>query len=137
ARGRYEFAINGRNRIHHDTGTLDWYVFAGDDGADIHKAYFNLIGAPKKVPAWGLGPVGWRDQNSGAAEILDDLEKMAALKMPFTAWFVDRPYSDGNHAWSKMNFSSAFAEPEKWINTIRQNHGLEFMTWVATATFGD
>lgn len=138
ARGRYEFAINGRNRIHHDTGILDWYILTGDDGPTIHKAYFELIGSPKKVPAWALGPVGWRDQNNGGAkEIIDDIDRLSSLKIPFTSWFVDRPYSDGNHAWSKMNFSSAFANPEKWIAKIRKDYGLEFMTWVATATFGD
>jgi alpha-D-xyloside xylohydrolase len=138
ARGRYEFAINGRNRIHHDTGTLDWYVFPGSDGREIHRAYFALIGAPKPVPAWALGPVGWRDQNDGGApEILADIEHMTALEIPFTAWFVDRPYSDGANAWSKMNFAPAFADPDAWIGKIRRDYGLEFMTRVSPATFGD
>lgn len=138
ARGHYDFAINGANRIHHDTGKLDWYVFLGNDGVDIHRSYFNLIGSPKKVPLWAVGPVGWRDQNDGgAAEILDDISKFTDLKMPLTAWFVDRPYSDGAHAWSEMNFSEAFADPGKWIGSIREDYGMEFMTWTSTATFGD
>ncbi len=137
ARGRYDFAINDKNIIHHDTGTLDWHIFLGDNGAQIHRAYFNVIGRPKPVPAWGLGPVGWRDHNESAREILDDIEKMNSLRIPFTAWFVDRPYSDGVHAWSKMNFAEPFAEPGKWIEKIRNDYGLEFMTWVATSTFGD
>lgn len=137
ARGEYRFAINGRNRIHHDTGVLDWYLFPGDDGAQIHRAYYELIGAPKYVPPWALGPVGWRDHNRNAVEILDDIEKLSTMKIPFTSWFVDRPYSDGTHAWSKMNFSKAFAKPQKWIKTLRQNYGLEFMTWASPATFGD
>lgn len=138
ARGRYSFAINGKNRIHHDTGALDWYVFTGDDGADIHRAYYALIGSPKKLPIWGLGPIGWRDQNDGgAAEIVSDVERMTALQIPFTAWFVDRPYSDGAHAWSELNFNQAFANPGDWISRLRQKFGLEFMTWVATSTFGD
>lgn len=138
ARGRYQFAINGRNRIHHDTGTLDWYVFLGSDGREIHRAYFALIGAPKAVPAWALGPVGWRDQNDGgAAEILADIEHMTSLEIPFTAWFVDRPYSEGANAWSQMNFAPAFADPDVWIGKLRRDYGLEFMTWVSPATFGD
>jgi len=138
ARGRYDLAINGKNRITHDTGSLDWYVFTGRDGVEIQRPYFSLIGAPKPVPAWGLGPMGWRDQNNGgAAEILDDVKKMRELRIPFTSWFVDRPYSDGAHAWSQMNFNSLFANPGQWINQLRQQEGLEFMTWTATATFGD
>ncbi len=138
ARGRYDFAINGQNRIHHDTGALDWYLFLGDNGPDIHAAYYRVIGEPKKIPLWGLGPIGWRDQNDGGAkEILGDIERLTEMRIPFTSWFVDRPYSDGNHAWSEMNFSAAFAEPGVWIQRIREEFGLEFMTWTATATFGD
>lgn len=138
ARGEYQFNVNGKNRIHHDTGKLDWTVFIGDNGADIHRAYFTAIGTPKKLPAWALGPVGWRDQNNGgAAEILKDVERLSAMRMPFTSWFVDRPYSDGAHAWSQMNFSPAFAQPEQWIKRLRTDFNLEFMTWVATSTFGD
>ncbi len=137
ARGRYDFGINGRNRIYHETGTLDWYIFIGENGADIHRHYYNVIGAPKKVPMWGLGPIGWRDQNDGgAAEILDDVERMNALEIPFTGWFVDRPYSDGAHAWSVMNFNADFPDPSGFISQLN-NYGLEFMTWTSAATFGD
>lgn len=137
ARGRYELGINGKNRIHHDTGTLDWRLFFGDDGREIQRAYFSLIGQPKPVPAWGLGPVGWRDQNQGADEILADVEHMSKLHIPWTAWFVDRPYSDGTHGWSDLNFSEAFAQPEQWIAKLRDRYGLEFMTWTTTAFFGN
>ena len=138
ASGEYSFAINGEHRLHHDGGELDWYLFFGNDGRDIHQAYFSLIGEPKFVPAWGIGPVGWRDQNNGGAEeILDDVKKMTDLKIPFTSWFVDRPYSDGAHAWSKMNFSEKFKKPESWIATLSDTYGLELMTWTATAFFGD
>lgn len=137
ATGKYDFAINKLNRIYHETGKLDWYVFVGDNGSEIHKHYFSLIGKPKYVPLWGLGPVGWRDHNLSAREILSDIGRLTEMQIPFTAWFVDRPYSDGNHAWSKMNFSSPFANPEAWIKRIREDFGLEFMTWVATSTFGD
>ncbi|HEY7884515.1 MAG TPA: TIM-barrel domain-containing protein [Cellvibrionaceae bacterium] len=137
ARGTYHIGINGAHRIHHETGALDWYLFFGDDGAEIHKAYFSLIGKPKSVPAWGLGPIGWRDQNDGGAdEILEDIERLTQMQMPFTSWFVDRPYSDGAHAWSQMNFREDFANPEQWIAKIREHYGMEFMTWTSPAFFG-
>ncbi len=137
ARGRYELAINNKTRIHHETGTLDWHVFLGEDGREIQRAYFDLIGAPKAVPIWAMGPVGWRDQNNGgAAEILDDVKRMSELRIPFTSWLVDRPYSDGAHGWSHMNFSPLFANPAQWIASLREQ-GLAFMTWVTPATFGD
>lgn len=137
ARGTYSIAVNGVHRIHHDTGVLDWYLFFGENGAQIHKAYFSVIGKPKSVPAWGLGPIGWRDQNDdGAGEILKDIERLTQLEMPFTSWLVDRPYSDGTHGWSEMNFSDAFAKPGEWIGKIRSQYGMEFMTWTSPAFFG-
>ncbi|MEQ5807792.1 glycoside hydrolase family 31 protein [Alteromonas sp. NFXS44] len=137
ARGKYQIAINGKHQIHHDTGTLDWYIFPGKDGTEIHRSYFSLIGEPKSVPLWGLGPIGWRDQNDGgAAEVLDDIEKLTSLRMAFTSWFIDRPYSDGVHGWSDMNFSPIFKDPESWINEINEHFNLEFMTWTTPAYFG-
>src|SRR5690606_32036034 len=78
-----------------------------------------------------------RDQNDGGAdEILEDIERLTQMQMPFTSWLVDRPYSDGAHAWSEMNFSEDFANPEIWIGKIRDHYGLEFMTWTSPAFFG-
>lgn len=137
ARGTYDIAINGQHRIQHDSQTLDWYLFFGDNGAQIHQAYYALIGQPKALPIWGLGPIGWRDQNDGgASELLNDIHKLSELKIPFTAWFVDRPYSNGTHGWSDMDFSPIFAQPAQWIEQLRQHYGLEFMTWTTPAFFG-
>lgn len=136
--GRYTFAVNGHNQIHHETGRLDWYLFFGPDGAAIHRAYYHVIGGPKHVPLWALGPIAWRDQNNGgAAEILADARHFADLRLPLTGWFVDRPYSEGAHAWSHMNFAPNFADPGTWIRTLHDELGLEFMTWTSTAFFGD
>jgi len=135
--GVYHLAVNGKTKIHHPTGELDWYLFYGPDGDMIHEAYYNIIGTPKYVPMWGCGPIIWRDQNENAEQIVDDVQKFTALRIPVTGWWVDRPYSDGAHAWSKMNFNDDFANPDEWISTLNEKYGIEFMTWVATCTFGD
>ncbi len=138
ASGQYTFNLQNQNKIHHDDGKLDWYIFVGENGTEIHQSYFEVIGKPKYIPVWGVGPIAWRDDNKGGKdEILDDIQKFTDLKIPLTGWFVDRPYSDGNHKWSKMNFSKKFENPGEWISKIRNHYGLEFMTWTSTATFGD
>ncbi|MGD8779393.1 MAG: glycoside hydrolase family 31 protein [Ignavibacteria bacterium] len=138
AKGRYHLGINGVTEIYHQTGTLDWYLFYGPTGDKIHKQYYDVIGKPKFVPLWACGPIFWRDQNEGGKdEILDDIQKFTDLKIPLTGCFVDRPYCDGGHEWSKMNFNSKFAEPEKWIKTINEKYGMEFMTWIGSLTFTD
>ena len=116
---------------------MDWYIFYGPTGDKIHKEYFGVIGKPKHVPIWACGPFFWRDQNNGGKdEILQDIKNYNKLKIPLTACWVDRPYSDGAHEWSKMNFSEKFSEPEKWIKQIN-DYGLEFMTWVGPLTSTD
>jgi alpha-glucosidase (family GH31 glycosyl hydrolase) len=138
AKGRYRLGLNGETELYHHTGALDWYIFVGRNGDEILNAYYGVIGAPKAPPLWALGPIGWRDQNNGGAEeIIEDVRHMSELKIPFTAWFVDRPYSDGENAWSKMNFSAKFAKPEEWIGKLEKDYGLKFMTWIAPMTFGD
>lgn len=138
AKGEYKFAVNSMTEIYHHTGKLDWYLFTGGNGDEIMAGYYNVIGAPKYVPGWACGPTIWRDENKGGKdEILDDVKKFTELKIPFTSLFVDRPYSDGNHSWSKMNFSSQFSSPEKWISKLKNDFNVEFMTWIASASFGD
>ena len=145
AKGRYQFAINDITEISHNTGKLDWYLFYGPTGDVIHSAYYRVIGEPKSVPMWALGPIIWRDENLvkiegepiGSKQIIDDLQKFSDLEIPLTATFVDRPYSNGAHRWSEMDFSDEFSNPEKWISKINNEYGMEFLTWIAPMTFAD
>ena len=138
AKGRYQFAIDGVTEIYHQTSALDWYLFVGDDGAAIHKEYFNNIGKPKQVPLWACGPIFWRDQNNGGKdELLDDIQKFTDLKIPLTACFIDRPYSNGANEWSKMDFNKKFSNPQQWIKKINDDYGLQLMTWIGPMTFAD
>lgn len=138
AKGQYTLGINGVTELYHHTGKLNWYLFTGKNGDDILKHYYSIIGKPKYVPLWACGPVAWRDQNNGGKdEILADIEHMTDLKIAFTGWFVDRPYSNGADEWSKMDFNSKFSDPGEWIKTINDKYGIQFMTWVGPMTFAD
>ncbi len=138
AKGQYTFGVNGTTSLYHRTGKLDWYLFYGPSGDKIMNEYYSIIGKPKYVPIWACGTIIWRDQNNGGSkEILEDISKMTDLKIPLTGWFVDRPYSDGAHEWSKMDFNSKFSDPGKWISEINNKYGLQFMTWVGPMTFTD
>lgn len=138
AAGKYKLGINGKTELYHKTGNLDWYIIGGKNGDEILKHYYEIIGKPKFVPMWACGPVGWRDENTGGeTEILADIQRMTDLKIPFTAWWVDRPYSNGANGWSRMDFNQRFANPKKWISAIRDDYGMHFMTWVASLTFAD
>lgn len=136
ATGKYILSINGKTSIYHDTGKLDWYVFTGPS-QQIYQSYYQVIGKPKFVPIWACGPNFWRDQNDGGAkEIVDDAQRFIDLKIPITSIMVDRPYSNGAQNWSKMDFNEKFSQPEKWIKQLN-DMGIEFLTWIAPATFTD
>jgi len=138
AKGEYQFAVNGVTQIYHRTGDLNWYIFTGANGDEIMKSYYRVIGAPKYVPAWATGVMIWRDQDwNGKEDILNDARQMTALKIPITSIMVDRPYSDGNDSWSKMNFGKLFSDPGTWIHELNADYNLRFMSWVAPCTFGD
>ncbi|MEI6947379.1 TIM-barrel domain-containing protein [Paraflavisolibacter sp. H34] len=138
AKGKYRLGINGSTELYHQTGSLDWYLITGPNGDAVLKDYFSIIGRPKFVPLWACGPIIWRDENKGGKdEILADARKMTDLKIPFTGWMVDRPYSEGTHEWSKMNFSQRFANPAAWIKELNTRYGAQFITWIGPMTFGD
>jgi alpha-glucosidase (family GH31 glycosyl hydrolase) len=138
AAGKYKLGINGVTELYHRTNRLDWYIIRESSSDEILKTYYSIIGKPKFVPMWACGPIGWRDENKGGKkEILDDVQKMTDLKIPFTAWWVDRPYSHGAHEWSKMDFSEKFSDPKEWIRILREEYGLHFMTWIGTLTRDD
>jgi alpha-glucosidase (family GH31 glycosyl hydrolase) len=138
AKGRYQFAVNGITEIYHQTSTLDWYLFYGQNGTEIHRAYFKVIGRPKPVPIWACGAIFWRDQNNGGKdELLDDIRRFSDLKIPLTACWIDRPYSHGANEWSKMDFNEKFSAAEQWIKQINNDYNLQFMTWVGPMTFTD
>jgi len=138
AEGKYRFAKQGETQLYHHTGKLDWYVLPGANGDQMLQEYYKIIGSPKYIPVWACGPIVWRDQNDGGKdEILADIRHMTDIKIPLTGWFVDRPYSNGAHDWSKMDFNSKFANPKQWISEINNKYGLQFMTWVGPMTFAD
>lgn len=138
AAGRYRLGVGGETELYHHTGSLDWYVFTGSNGDRILAGYYKVIGAPKALPLWSLGPTGWRDNDRGGSpQVLDDVRHLAELHMPFTSWWVDRPYSNGSEEWSKMDFNPRFADPAGWIGQLKGAYGLHVMTWVGPLMFAD
>lgn len=138
AKGQYRFATNGITELYHRTGKLDWYIFYGPTGDKILKSYYSIIGNPKYVPNWACGPIIWRDEDkNGKIDIISDAQKLTDLKIPFTAFMVDRPYSNGTHEWSKMDFNDKFSNPKEWISELNNKYNVQFLSWVGSLTFGD
>ena len=138
AKGQYRFAINGTTELYHRTGKLDWYIIYGTSGDEILKSYYSIIGNPKYIPIWACGPIIWRDEDkNGKKDVLDDAQKMADMKIPLTAFMVDRPYSNGAHEWSKMDFNEKFSNPNEWIGELNNKYNVQFLTWVGPLTLAD
>ena len=136
AEGRYQFAFNGRTELYHASKSLNWYIFDAPTLDTALPHYYDVIGKPKQVPVWSTGPIVWRDDHKkGAWDVSNDAQQFTALKMPITGMFIDRPYSDGAHDWSEMNFNAKFANPQQWVKSLNDDYNLRLMTWVAPMTF--
>jgi alpha-glucosidase (family GH31 glycosyl hydrolase) len=144
AEGTYVFGVGGVTTITHTTNTIDWYLFYGPTGDKIMPQYYGIIGAPKSVPIWGCGFTIWNNNfassTTTAPAVMTYAANFNANKLPCTALWVDRPYSDGAQGWGEMDFSAAFSTPAPavWAKQLSADTGynIKLMTWVAPLTFG-
>jgi alpha-glucosidase (family GH31 glycosyl hydrolase) len=159
AYGSYQLGVDKKTILSHETGLLNWYVFAGQDGAEIHRGYYALIGRPRVVPMWALAPAYWRNENRDAQQMIDDARQFEKLRMPMGWVWVDRPYAlpgaqpaDAAAPDAKQGQDAAkadedatdpdedaakpgtlearFANPRQWIGQLENTHHLRFLTWI-------
>ena len=72
---------------------LDLWLFAADDALDLLKPYYQTTAFPRVPPEWGFGPWYWRDEIAGQAAVIDDFVKIRELRLPASAYWIDRPYA--------------------------------------------
>ena len=147
--GTYAFGKNAATTITHQTNTIDWYIFYGPTGDIMYPAFYKTIGilenlpagrSPvKKVPIWGCGLVPWHDNDNNSGAVVSTINSYTSNKIPITACWIDRPYSNGGQGWGNMDWSSAFANPTTWIPQITSPTGnnTKLMTWICPCTFGN
>lgn len=137
SKGRYKFAHDGKTTISHDTGKLDWYIFDGPEGKNIHQAYYHITGKCKYIPVWACGPVGWHTKAENGNTLPEDVKKMNRWGIPFTAWGLDMPYSRGQKPDEHLRCDSWFAGSRPWLDTLHRKYNLKLMTGISRKLMQD
>ena len=74
---------------------LAFHLFAEADPLDLVGDYYRTTGFPVLPDPWALGPLLWRDENTGQAQVEEDIGLIRSLDLPASGIWIDRPYASG------------------------------------------
>jgi alpha-D-xyloside xylohydrolase len=107
--------------------TLDEHVYVGSLQQTL-AAYENETGVPVVPPTSQLELIKWRDVVSGPGEVLEDVKRFQAAKIPIGWVLVDNPWEGCN---GQLAFDPArFPRPGALISSVHRL-GVKFMLWVS------
>jgi alpha-D-xyloside xylohydrolase len=110
---------------HGDAG-LRFALYGAEHPLDITAHYWASTGAPAIPAPWALGPWLWRNENTDAAQVLDDANTLRDLDLAHTALWIDRPYATGVNTF---DFDpTRFADPAAVIAELH-DLGLRVALW--------
>ena len=77
---------------------------------------------------WALGPLMWRNDVTGQAQVLDDADQIRARHLPASGYWLDRPYASGVNTF---DFDPAkYADAPSMVRAL-QADGLRVAVWHA------
>lgn len=116
----FDVAASAEDRVEVTVGTgmssdagLAFDLYAAADPLDVTARYWAATGAPRLPAPWALGPLLWRDENSGQAQLEADLDTIRELDLATTGVWVDRPYATGVNTFDFA--AEAWPDPEAMI----------------------
>lgn len=113
---------------HDSAAGLDVHLFSADHPLDLLAQYFELTGYPGLPAEWTYGPLLWRDDTTGQAQILDDITQIRARDLATSGIWFDRPYARGVNTF---DFDPAkFATPKAMLQQLH-DAGLRYGLWHA------
>jgi alpha-D-xyloside xylohydrolase len=106
---------------------LDEDLYAGDFAQTL-AAYERDTGRPVVPPPSELALIKWRDAYEGPAQVLEDISKLRAAKVPLGWVLVDNPWERcvGTLTFDKHRFP----DPAALIGQVHAL-GVQFMLWVS------
>lgn len=102
-------------------------------------------------PEWALGPWRWRDEHFNKStyydgtpkrapyntDVVEDVLMMEALDIPFTAYWIDRPWGPGARGFDDYEFDpERLPEAEQMIGWLN-SRDIELMLWIAPFVMGN
>jgi alpha-glucosidase (family GH31 glycosyl hydrolase) len=125
---------------------LEFYIFCGPSHDEILDQYTEITGRPFIPPKWAFNHWRWRDVHEETTEILDgskingqvveDIKKYEELKIPIGNYWIDRPWTPGNHGFAEFSFNPVrFPNAKDMIKSLN-DRGYRLMLWGAPFAWG-
>ena len=138
SQGHYAVAQAGKTGFSFKGSQLTYDIIYGPSYAEILDRYNQMAGPAFMPPLWAFGTIWWRDDQhddlrgvkNAQEKVLDDADRLRALKIPAGAIWLDRPYGTGDRGWGNMDFDASFPDPAKMIRDLNAR-GMNLLLWTA------
>ena len=120
-------ALTERAEVCVRANRLEEDLYAGDFAHTL-SAYLRDSGRPVVPPPSELALIKWRDVYDGPAQVLDDIARLRAAKVPIGWVLVDNPWEScvGTLVFDKRRFP----DPRELIRQVHAR-GVQLMLWVS------
>src|SRR5438309_109163 len=71
-----------------------------------------------------------RGAANSQAKVIQDADRLRALRIPAGAIWLDRPFGSGDLGWGNMDFDSSFPDPSKMVRDLNAR-GMNLLLWIA------
>ena len=129
---------------------FNFKIYTAGNPMDIVRKHALETGPSFMPPDWAFGPWRWRDEHFNNAayydgtpkrapyntDVIEDVLMMKAFDIPFTAYWIDRPWATGYNGFDDYEWDMGrFPDPEgmiRWLNA----RDVELMIWIAPFVMG-
>ena len=99
----------------------------------VVSAYVRRTGRPRSPWLPQLGLMQWRDEVTGPAQLLGDIQQLKTRKLPVGWVILDNPWEDGaaNGCFGALRFDpTRYPDPVGMIRDVHRD-GVRFMLWIS------
>jgi alpha-glucosidase (family GH31 glycosyl hydrolase) len=151
--GHYDFGKENQKRvkIYFEGNSFKSKLYTADKPATLIKAHSLYVGPTILPPQWAFRPYRWRDNHHNRetyydgspvnapynSETVEDILMMEALDIPFSVYWVDRPWAIGPYGYNDFVWDLErlpnIVDMLEWIHSKDK----KFMLWIAPWVMGD
>jgi alpha-glucosidase (family GH31 glycosyl hydrolase) len=143
ADGHFVIAEAGKTSFSFREPQLKYDIMYGPAYADMLARYNAMAGPAFMPPLWAFGSIWWRDDAhedlrdaaNAQEKVVQDADRLRALRIPASAMWLDRPYASGDQGWGNMDLDSSFPDPPRMIRDLKER-GINLMVWIANRSSG-
>jgi alpha-glucosidase (family GH31 glycosyl hydrolase) len=145
--GKYDLAATDTSvvRLVFDDSHLNLTVVPGPGMLNVVKQLPKITGASFLPPEWAFRPLRWRDEHVDRkayydgtpsrapynSELVEDILMAEAYDIPIGAYWVDRPWAEGNRGWGDLKWDPVrFPKAQEMIKWLDKKN-IKFLVWIA------